>query len=122
MYIQQEPDTPMPFTIPKGYRGSAFQEPPTPPPTPEESAPEESTPVPDTSTPTAAAEPQDTHDAPTQAFARIPFLSSLLPPPRKKREGTGLPEWALLALIFFVLNESREGDLLPILLLLLLWD
>lgn len=57
-------------------------------------------------------------------FSRFPFLSSLLPPPRGKDKKDGiLPEWALIAaviLLFF--SEEGENDILPFLLLLLLWD
>ena len=127
MYIQENGGAALPFTVPKGYSGNAFQEPPqappvteAPPPSQEGAAPppaeEAAAPVSKAAT-TAEAPP----DTPVSALGRLPFLSSLLPPPRKKREG-GLPEWALVALIFFVLNDSREGDLRPILLLLLLWD
>ncbi len=124
MYIQENGGAALPFTVPKGYSGNAFQEPPPTPPVTEASPPPEAErtapPTVEEAAPASAGEaPPDT---PVSALGRLPFLSSLLPPPRKKREGGGLPEWALVALIFFVLNDSREGDLLPILLLLLLWD
>ena len=57
-------------------------------------------------------------------FSRFPFLSSLLPPPRGKHKKDGLlPEWVVIAaviLLFF--SEDGENDILPFLLLLLLWD
>ena len=57
-------------------------------------------------------------------FSRFPFLSSLLPPPRGKHKKDGiLPEWVVIAaviLLFF--SEDGESDILPFLLLLLLWD
>ena len=56
-------------------------------------------------------------------FEKLPFLSSLLPPPRKKRgEKEGLPEWALLGILLLLLFEGGENDLLPFLFILLLWD
>ena len=123
MYIQENGGAALPFTVPRGYSGNAFQEPPPTPPVTEAPPPPpgaEVSPPPEAAAPASVGEaPPDT---PVSALGRLPFLSSLLPPPRKKREGGGLPEWALVALIFFVLNDSREGDLLPILLLLLLWD
>ena len=57
-------------------------------------------------------------------FSRFPFLASLLPPPRGKHKRDGvLPEWVVIAaviLLFF--SEDGENDILPFLLLLLLWD
>lgn len=59
-------------------------------------------------------------------FDKIPLLSALLPPPRGKGEHQGWlgdwKEWVLIgvALLLF-LNESTD-DVLPLLLLLLLWD
>lgn len=57
-------------------------------------------------------------------FSRFPFLSSLMPPPRGKHKKDGiLPEWVVIAaviLLFF--SEDGESDILPFLLLLLLWD
>lgn len=118
MYIQEQGA--IPFALPKGYSGNAFQERDTqtaavPPPPP------------DTDVPPAPAEhreppKEEPPSAPAGLFGKMPFLSSLLPPPRRKKEGDGLPEWAIVALILFVLSDEREGNLLPILLLLLLWD
>lgn len=124
MYIQEDRSG-LPFTVPRGYSGSAFAEAvrETAAPTTEEAPEPQAEATPTTPTPqedsTPTAEP--IKDTPVGLFGKFPFLSSLLPPPRKKGEN-GLPEWALLAIIFFLLNDSREGDLLPILLLLLLWD
>ena len=57
-------------------------------------------------------------------FSRFPFLSSLLPPPRgKHKKDSALPEWIVIAaviLLFF--SEDGDNDILPFLLLLLLWD
>ena len=123
MYIQENQGVGIPFTVPKGYSGNAFPE-TSPAVTPQEVIPQAPSPEDVPQEPEADAAPT-VADAPSTlagAFGKLPFLSSLLPPPRRKKEGGGLPEWALLALILFVLNDSREGDLLPILLLLLLWD
>ena len=122
MYIQENGGAALPFTVPKGYSGNAFQEPPSPPVAEAPPPPEATKAVQAVEEATPASADKAPPDTPVSALGRLPFLSSLLPPPRKKREGGGLPEWALVALIFFVLNDSREGDLLPILLLLLLWD
>ncbi len=124
MYIQQDQGVGIPFTVPKGYSGSAFQEPHQETKDAEEASPpaprgEDTPPKTDEGTEVAA---EEAPSAPVGAFGKLPFLSALLPPPRKKKEGSGLPEWALVALIFFILNDTRDGDLLPILLLLLLWD
>ncbi len=124
MYIQQ-PSTALPFSLPRGYRGSAFEAVPTPPVAPVEEPSEE---------PTAQAALPDPEAAP--AFApsepppregglldKLPFLSQLLPPPRgRKGEKGGLPEWAILGIILLLLLDSPENDLLPFLLILLLWD
>lgn len=135
MYIQNQPPPEMPFSLPKGYSGNAFA--PQPQAEPAQEAPEE----------TETVEPPGTLSEPEQApaaqaesteafapargekhtdggiFSRLPFLSSLLPPSRKKRGGReGLPEWAVIAVVLFLLLDSNENDLLPFLLLLLLWD
>lgn len=57
-------------------------------------------------------------------LSRIPFLSSLLPPPRKGGGAGGrLPEWVVIAAVIFLLAGDEDGsDVLPFLLLLLLWD
>ena len=118
MYIQQDGNGSLPFTLPQGYRGNAFTEEPREAPS---TIPVEETPPPQATDSEAPSE-EATPSTPAGAFGKLPFLSSLLPPPRRKKEGGCLPEWAVVALIFFVLNDSREGDLLPLLLLLLLWD
>lgn len=136
MYIQQGRGD-LPFTLPSGYSGSAFS-PPTPPippsppipPTPdEEDSAEPTAEAPTEGDGTAASEEsaptaeEGAESTPAGLFSKLPFLSSLLPPPRHRGEHReGLPEWALVALIFFLLGDSRENDLLPILLILLLWD
>ena len=58
-------------------------------------------------------------------FSRIPFLSSLAPPPRGCGQGHKHSEiWdcVLLAVVALCLLSGKEDDALPLLLLLLLWD
>ena len=57
-------------------------------------------------------------------LSRFPFLSSLLPPSRGKHKKDGiLPEWVLIAAVILLFySEDGESDILPFLLLLLLWD
>ena len=59
-------------------------------------------------------------------FSRVPFLSSLAPPPRTCHEGerrhSELWDWVLLALVALSLLGGKDDDVLPLLLLLLLWD
>ena len=139
MYIQNNNAPGLPFSLPKGYRGSAFSAVPPDPPPPKEQAPESPPPPPpsehEQDSPTAeapaeappeAAEAFAPHRASAREggiFARLPFLSSLLPPPRQKHgERGGLPEWAVLGIVLLLLLDSPENDLLPFLLILLLWD
>jgi hypothetical protein len=135
MYIQNNNATELPFSLPKGYRGSAFSATPPDPVPPKEQAPESPVPPP----PSESAQDSPTAEAPPEAaeafaphcnrareggiFTRLPFLSSLLPPPRQKHgERGGLPEWAVLGIVLLLLLDSPENDLLPFLLILLLWD
>ena len=148
MYIQSPtPEAQDGFTLPKGYSGSAFtakgaqtvQETPTSaPPMPDASPTRSERDSPDTPEKKSEEEaPQGEQDTAAAAFApsrekrgegslltRLPFLSSLLPPARHKDGKSGLPEWAVIGLVLFLLlNDSeRDGDLLPFVLLLLLWD
>ena len=57
-------------------------------------------------------------------LSRIPFLSSLLPPPRGGGSaGSRLPEWVVIGAVILLLAGDEDGsDVLPFLLLLLLWD
>ena len=59
-------------------------------------------------------------------FSRIPFLSSLAPPPRSCGEGARkhgeLWDFVLLAVLALALLNGRDDDVMPLLLLLLLWD
>lgn len=139
MYIQNNPQ---PFSLPKGYSGSAFEPPrsePTEPLTPNEpekmppfeppqderQSPVEAKPEDDTGKEAEVAptfsEQQDRRDH--GLFSRLPFLSSLLPPARRGHGAKGaLPEWAILGIVLLLLLDTPENDLLPFLLILLLWD
>ncbi len=165
MYIQNERQTALPFSLPKGYSGSAFdtsqktggaeappiptnQEPPNEVPFEE---PAQGEPITTEREDDAASQfVQETQaanehaqregDDPDEAvsafshtkgdtrrdhgiFSRLPFLSSLLPPPRKRGGSKdALPEWVILGIVLFLLLDTPENDLLPFLLLLLLWD
>ena len=58
-------------------------------------------------------------------FSRVPFLSALAPPPRRceeERKRSELWDWVLLAVVALSLLNGRDDDVLPLLLLLLLWD
>ena len=59
-------------------------------------------------------------------FSRVPFLSSLAPPPRRCGEGerkhSELWDFVLLAVVALSLLNGKDDDVLPLLLLLLLWD
>ena len=138
MYIQPPVPgrEPQDFSLPKGYSGNAFRR------TPQEVPPAEPpTEVGDGTVneaeaiPSAVTEP--TENAPKSLpvmghsdsrerglLRRLPFLSSLLPPPRKQRgQGSILPEWLLIGAVILLFFAEEEGnDILPLLLLLLLWD
>lgn len=61
----------------------------------------------------------------SELFSRVPFLSSLAPPPRScegARKHSELWDWVLLALVALSLLNGKDDDVLPLLLLLLLWD
>ena len=142
MYIQNNPPEGLPFSLPKGYSGSAFDAmrsepppseptgaPPVLPPTEPQVNEQESTPASENEDSTggeaevapAFSEHKDRHGS--GLFSRLPFLSSLLPPPRRGRGEKGaLPEWAILGIVLFLLLDTPENDLLPFLLILLLWD
>ena len=57
-------------------------------------------------------------------LARIPLLSSFLPPPRHGTgdKGRSLPDWILTGAVVLLLLADEQSDILPLLLLLLLWD
>ena len=131
MYRQESRPIP-----PENYSGSAFSpngarrfptaEPPAAEPT---EAPKE---------PPVQDSPQEQQDLPTVAASaekeeksrpvgglatRIPFLSSLLPPRREGHSGkAAVPDWALLGAVALLFLTDSDSDILPFLLLLLLWD
>ena len=138
MYMQSEP------ILPQNYSGSAFPrapqpeaaepplsgtEPPVTPPTP----PAESPPTPPSEPQAEPAEtPASARPSPppppekrSEPFGRFPFLSSLLPPPRhgaERKERSILPDWVLLGAVALLFFGDESNDILPFLLLLLLWD
>ena len=131
MYIQQ-PNGTAAFVPPRDYSGSAFlpkeklalrdtppaQEAPCEPP-PIENA--DSAPLPSDTAEDAI--PTGGGRGKGGLFSGIPFLSSLLPPPRRHGgKEDGLPDWMFLAIVFFLFMDKGDSDLLPLLLLLLLWD
>ncbi|MBQ3483187.1 MAG: hypothetical protein IJA78_03330 [Clostridia bacterium] len=137
MYIQPHRDSPLelPVTVPRDYSGHTFRAPPTPPPR-DEPPPEEQVEVladAPSVTEEAASDPQaaqpDTAEAapcggtPQEKgfLSRIPLLSSLLPPKRSGKHEGELPEWAIIGLVLILLTDETS-DILPFLLLLLLWD
>ena len=135
MYIQPERENENALSIPRNYSGNAFRIPAEEPPPPDLPAPEITEPQapPVEQAPSAPEASLGEESIPTGAFAaekpqglrgRFPFLSSLLPPAREgQKKGGALPEWALIgAVILLFLWEDEENDILPLLLLLLLWD
>ena len=124
MYIQPKRAEPSPTSLPEGYSGSAFSHTPmqeaesdlTAPSAEVEREAKEAIAV-----PAAAIEEEKSESG--AAFARFPLLSALLPPKRGKKEGGDLPEWVLIAAVFLLLfADGEKNDILPFLLLLLLWD
>jgi hypothetical protein len=114
------------FSIPTGYSGNAFREampppaeeiaaPPSPPPEEEKATPLEAAPV------LAAPQPPPREAVPT---GRVSLLSSLLPPARGEGKGSshGLSDLVIPALLLWMLWDSKENDVLPFLVALLLWD
>lgn len=143
MYIQPEREREEAFTIPCNYSGNAFRQAANEMPSPEpatEHPPADPLPSPaERESITEEAEPTlsvpETPSVPAGACCeekeknhglrdRFPFLTSLLPPRRGEHHKGGiLPEWALIgAVILLFLWEDEENDILPFLLLLLLWD
>ena len=135
MYIQPASEGPFfggaknePILVPKGYSGSAFDRTSeataaaaavesAPEPQVEAEAPAE--------TPEAAAEVMagpESVPASGGLFSRVPLLSSLLPPRRRGREGGGNSDLLTLGLLFLLLREDGDNDLLPFLPLLLFWS
>ena len=127
MYIQP------PFSIPSGYSGNAFAS--------NQASEEASTPAPEApikeqdppyectadgapeAAPTNAIPTEAAPDRPAGIFSRFPFFNSLMPPPRHKKENDGaLPEWVIIGIFIYIMLDNNDRDLLPFLLLLLLWD
>ncbi|MBE6555096.1 MAG: hypothetical protein E7663_02510 [Ruminococcaceae bacterium] len=149
MYIQSgtssgtlhDGDSP-PVIPPKGYSGNAFRRQETVPESPPASAENEVE-----APPSAIPSDTDLHAPPPRQdtegkeegtapvggrvssggiLSRFPFLSSLFPPPRHPKERqreSSLLEWLpIILFVLFTLDEREDHDILPILLLLLLWD
>ena len=126
MYVQPPQRNPLSdeerFSIPTGYSGNTFREVMPQPaeskaPPPEEEKEEaaiEATPV--------LATPQPPREA-TPA-GRFPLLSALLPPARGdgKEGARGFSDLIIPALLLWMLWDSKENDVLPFLVALLLWD
>lgn len=131
MYIQPS-DRPVP---PKNYSGTAFNNEGEPRPfgelplpqtlendpndaivtVPEPSQPDEAQPV--------GAIGQERSEEGRGLLSRIPFLSSLLPPPRRRDgKSAALPDWVVIGALALLLLGEEDSDILPFLLLLLLWE
>ena len=128
MYIQSHTDGSGGIALPRDYHGNAFsrQEAQAPPPPREKEVPEEA-PLEGAQAPPLEAESFCHKEEKPQGgslFDRLPFLSPLLPPTRHEGGRSGLPEWAIIGLVLLLLLNGKEGnnDLLPFVLLLLLWD
>ena len=147
MYIQPQAEQPM--QLPRDYSGSAFSQNEAPPVEAispetgeenrefrEEAAPESAESVEAGAFSHRGPPPQETHgqrkpsDPPPRGgfFGKFPLLSALLPPPRgKDKHGTGLldgdlKEWLLIGVALLLLLRDQGDDILPLLLLLLLWE
>ncbi|MBE6630283.1 MAG: hypothetical protein E7624_05475 [Ruminococcaceae bacterium] len=145
MYIQEK-DEERDLKAPPDYSGHTYQSPPPVQemPATEQATKEQPTPTkaPEESVPTGVLTGDKKQDFSQKGgkrggifenlgvgglFSRIPFLSSLLPPSRERCEGKSAhSDWwdlALLGLaVLFLLDGNKDHDVLPILLLLLLWD
>ena len=148
MYIQ--PDRPIPPKNYSGSafsrEGTPLFHTPAPEPTREQAPTPEASPtlptvpqalpesVPETPLsiePTAASDPEHTEEAVqvgstphSGLLSRLPFLSSFLPPPRGRdgKNGLSLPDWVLIGAMVLLFLSEGDNDILPFLLLLLLWD
>lgn len=138
MYIQPTPEDTIPErTVPQGYSGTTF------------TAEAQAAPVLEEERSTVSAheeesvkeEKKEKESVPTLGrnvgkrgdffgkkgfgglLSEFPLLSSLLPPPRSHtHEQSDLMQWILIGgAILLFLNDSTD-DILPLLLLLLLWD
>ena len=131
MYIQSHAaDGQGGIALPRDYHGSAFAKPANavPQSPPEEIAPQnEAKPTSEQEAPPTAEALCHKEERPQGSpfLTRLPFLSSLLPPARHEGSKSGLPEWGVALLVIFLLlgdNRRDSNDLLPLMLLLLLWD
>lgn len=138
MYMQSERPVP-----PKNYSGSAFS-PEGELRFPQMAVPEEETaakaalheapeepPATESASPAVLPAEKPPEVVPTMArpegkggfLSHFPFLSSLLPPPRREgKERLPLPDWVLLGAVALLFLSDGDNDILPFLLLLLLWD
>lgn len=114
-----------PILVPEGYSGSAFDRMAE---EPEEASSTAIAPPEETATPVSVED--ETTETAVEAevvpasgglFSRVPLLSSLLPPRRRGKEG-GSNDLLTLGLLFLLLREDGDNDLLPFLLLLLFWN
>ena len=150
MYVQPPQEEQSSVQIPRDYSGSTFSASPPPPPEPfsgvgEEVAKEVSEPPQESvqqsteesvqasaflhrDTPRREERCEEPHGERGGLFGRFSFLSSLLPPSRgkgdkEKRGGhSDLVEWVIIGLAVLLFLEDSTDDILPLLLLLLLWD
>ena len=136
MYVQP-PMGDAPVQLPKEYHGTVFapaEETGAPPEVTEttSSASEASAPPVQEVKPPTAQEGEDPGATQTGArvsrglfdglLGRCPLLSSLLPPSRGERANHELLTWVLLGAAVLLLLDDRTDDILPLLLILLLWD
>ena len=124
MYMQT--DRPI---LPKNYSGSAFALPTEAPPPSEPPAPPSTEEAPPVQEPRPSAEAVAVNAAPAGGrgglLSKFPMLSTLLPPPRRgesEARRLPLPDWALLGAVALLFLADEGNDILPFLLLLLLWD
>lgn len=133
MYIQQEKEQEGVLQLPSDYSGNAFatdtreQERQSKaadvPPVTEEEPPREEEAVPVWGRGESKKDTSARKKGWGSLLSDIPLFSSFLPPPRsKEREHDDLFGWLLVgAAVLLFLNDSID-DILPLLLLLLLWD
>lgn len=126
MYIQQGTGEGA-VQPPKEYHGTAFQAPQDealPPETEQAEMPE--APRGQEEEPQAAPTMGRGHQAPPRGkeglLSRFPLLSSLLPPTRGEGAHSDLFTWVLLGAAVLLFLDDRTDDILPLLLILLLWE
>lgn len=149
MYVQPPQEEQSSVQIPRDYSGSTFSASPPPPPEPfpdagEDVVSEGSDPQGEErkdaeesvqagaflhrDTPRREERCEEPHGERGGLLGRFSFLSSLLPPSRgkggkEKRGGhSDLVEWVIIGLAVLLFLEDSTDDILPLLLLLLLWD